>query len=164
MAEQASLQEILEDLLRATAASRTTLRLDLPDQDSGLDTVVAEALAPGVRSLKDDTSIRNLRGASTVRFLEEHGRVLVQNDCLADDPAPPPELIEHYGVKAQMLAPIVREDRLEGVISVHYAPGPRDWSSEDVAVLQEAVERVRRELGTSQQGDRRWRAGGTARP
>jgi maleate isomerase len=122
------------------------LRLDLPDQDAGLDTVVAEALAPGVRSLREDTSIRNLRGVSTVRFLEEQRRVLVQNDCLADDLAPPSELIELHGVKAQMLAPIVREDRLAGVVSVHYAPGPRDWSSEDVAVLQEAVERVQREL------------------
>jgi maleate isomerase len=146
MAERASLQEIMEDLLGATAASRTTLRLDLPDRDSGLDTVVAEALAPGVRSLRDDTSIRNLRGVSTVRFLEEQRRVLVQNDCLADDLAPPSELIEVYGVKAQMLAPIVRDDRLAGVISVHYAPGPRVWSTEDVAVLQEAVERVQREL------------------
>jgi maleate isomerase len=122
------------------------LRLDLPDQDAGLDTVVAEALAPGVRSLRKDTSIRNLRGVSTVRFLEEQRRILVQNDCLADDLAPPSELIEPYGVKAQMLAPIVRGDRLAGVISVHYAPGPRDWSTEDVAALQEAVERVQREL------------------
>jgi maleate isomerase len=154
VAEQASPQVIMEELLRATDASRATLRLDLPDQDSGLDTVVAEALAPGVRSLRDDTLIRNLRGASTVRFLEEHGRVLVQNDCLADDPAPPSELIEHYGVKAQMLAPILREDRLEGLISVHYAPGPRDWSSEDVAVLKEAVERVRLALDATVQANR----------
>src|SRR5215208_2325652 len=146
MAERAPLQEILEDLLRATDASRTTLRLDLSDQDAGLDAVVAEALAPGVRSISDDTSIRNLRGVSTVRFLEEQRRVLVQNDCLADDLAPPPELIELYGVRAQMLAPIVREDRLAGVISVHYVPGPRQWSAEDIAALREAAERVQQEL------------------
>jgi maleate isomerase len=77
----------------------------------------------------------------------------VQNDCLADDLAPPSELIEHYGVKAQMLAPIVRDDRLVGVISVHYAPGPRDWSSENVAVLQEAVERVQRALDATVQAN-----------
>jgi GAF domain-containing protein len=45
-----------------------------------------------------------------------------------------------------MLAPIVREDRLVGVISVHYVPGPRDWSAEDVAALRETAERVQREL------------------
>jgi len=146
MAEGASFQEIMEDLLGSADASRTTLRLDLPDQDAGLDAVVAEALAPGVRSIRDDTSIRNLRDVSTVRFLEEQRRPLVQNDCLADDLAPPSELIELYSVKAQMLAPIVRDDRLIGVISVHYVPGPRDWSSEDVAALREAAERVQREV------------------
>ena len=146
MAERTSFQVIMEDLLRSTESSRTTLRLDLPDQGAGLDAVVAEALAPGVRSLRGDTSIRNLRDVSTVRFLETQRRPLVQNDCSADDLAPPPELIELYGVKAQMLAPIVREDRLVGVLSVHYAPGPRDWSAEDVAALREATERVQREL------------------
>ena len=146
MVERAPLQEILEDLLGSTGASRTTLRLDLPDQDAGLDAVAAEALAPGVHSIRDDTSIRNLRDASTVRFLEEQRRPLVQNDCSADELAPPSELTELYGVRAQMLAPLVREGRLMGVISVHYVPGPRDWSGEDVAALQEASERVQREL------------------
>ena len=146
MAERTPFQEILENLLRSTGASRTTLRLDLSDQDAGLDAVAAEALAPGVRSLREDSSIRNLRDVSTVRFLETQRRPLVQNDCSADDLAPPRELIELYGVKAQMLAPIVREDRLVGVLSVHYAPGPRDWSAEDVAALREATERVQREL------------------
>jgi maleate isomerase len=144
--ERATFQEILEELLRSTCTSRTTLRLDLPDQGFGLDTVTAEALAPGVRSISDDTSIRNLRGTSTVRFLEEQRRPLVQNDCLADDLGPPPELIELYGVRAQMLAPIVREGRLAGVISVHYVPEPRQWSAEDIAALRETVERVQREL------------------
>jgi GAF domain-containing protein len=146
MAERASYQEILEELLGSTGASRTTLRLDLADEDTGLDAVAAEALAPGVRSIRDDTSIRNLRGSSTVRFLDEHRRPLVQEDCLAADPAPPPELMELYGVRAQMVAPLVRESRLIGVISVHYVPGPREWSAEDVAALQKAVERVQREL------------------
>ena len=146
MAKRTPFQEIMEDLLRSTDASRTTLRLDLPDQYDGFDVVAAEALAPGVRSISDDTSIRNLRGTSTVRFLEEQRRPLVQNDCLADDLAPPLELIELYGVRAQMLAPIVREGRLAGVISVHYVPGPRQWSAEDIAALREAAERVQREL------------------
>lgn len=146
MAESTPFQEILEDLLRSTGASRTTLRLDLSEQDAGLDAVVAEALAPGVRSIRGDTSIRNLRDSPPIRFLEEQRTPLVQEDCSMADPAPPPELIELYGVKAQMVAPLVREDRLVGVISVHYIPGPRDWSAEDVAALQEAAERVQREL------------------
>jgi hypothetical protein len=77
MAEGASLQEIMGDLLGSTDTSRTTLRLDLPGEDIGLDAVVAEALAPGVRSIRDDTSIRNLRDVSTVRYLEDQRRPLI---------------------------------------------------------------------------------------
>src|SRR5215208_2865246 len=140
MAEGTPFREILEELLRSTGASRTTLRLDLLDQDGGLDEVVAEALAPGV------PSIRNLRDSSPIRFLEEQRTPLVQDDCSRADPAPPPELIELYGVRAQMVAPLVRDDSLIGVISVHYVPGPRVWSAQDLAALQEATERVLREL------------------
>jgi maleate isomerase len=146
MAESTPFREILEELLRSTGASRTTLRLDLLDQDAGLDEVVAEALAPGVPSIRGDTSIRNLRNSSPIRFLEEQRTPLVQEDCSRADPAPPPELIELYGVRAQMVAPLVRDDGLIGVISVHYVPGPRGWSAQDLAALQEATERVLREL------------------
>jgi GAF domain-containing protein len=146
MAENSPYQGILEDLLGSTDASRTTLRLDLPDQGAGLDEVAAEALAPGVRSIRSDTAIRNLRDSATVRFLEERRTPLVQEDCSMADPVPPPELIELYGVRAQMLAPLIRDDGLVGVISVHYVPGPREWSAQDRAALEEAVERVQREL------------------
>lgn len=142
----AALQRILEDLLESTSASRTTIRLDSASNNLHLDAVAAEALAPGVRSLKDDTSITNLRGAPTVRFLEEERRLLVQNDCLTADPAVPRKLIELYGVKAQMLGPLVSEDDMIGVISVHYNLGPRKWSAEDADALQDAIRRAQREL------------------
>ena len=143
---QMSFQEILEDLLDSTAASRTTVRLDMPDKNFHLDTVAAEALAPGVRSLRDDTSINDLRKVPTYEFVEKERRILVQNDCLTADPAPPPALIDHYGVKAQMLGPIVRDGRMIGIISVHYTPDPREWDEKDVDALQHALERVRRVL------------------
>lgn len=143
-------QAILEDLRGATDASRTTLRLDMPDKNLHVDTVAAETLASGVRPLKDDDSIVQ-RNLPTVKFLEKERRVLVQDDCLNADPAPPPELIDYYGVKAQMLGPIVRDDRVIGWISVHYTPGCRNWSKKDVAALQDAVERVWQELNRSSQ-------------
>jgi GAF domain-containing protein len=143
---QREFQEILEDLLDSTAASRTTVRLDIPSKNFHLDEVAAEALAPGVRSLKDDTSINDLRKVPTYEFVEKERRILVQNDCLTADPAPPPALIDYYGVKAQMLGPVVRDDRVIGIISVHYTPGPREWSEKDVAALEDALKRVRRAL------------------
>jgi maleate isomerase len=54
--------------------------------------------------------------------------------------------MELYGVRAQMLAPVVQEGRMAGVISVHHVAGPRRWTHEDVAALQQAAERAQREL------------------
>jgi len=142
----AAFQRILYDLLESTSASRTTIRLDSASYDLHLDAVAAEALAPGVRSLRNDTSITNLREAPTVRFFDKERRILVQNDCLSADPAVPEKLIKLYGVKAQMLGPLIREDSLIGLISVHYNLGPREWSEKDVDVLQNAIRRAEREL------------------
>jgi maleate isomerase len=139
------LRDILRDLLRTTAASRTTLRLGLPERNLHVDRVVAEVVAPGVRHIGEDSSI-DQRELPTVKYIEEERRILVQNDCLAADPAPPRALIDFYGVKAQMLGPIVRDDRVIGWISVHYTLGFRMWGEEDVAALQEALERVQQEL------------------
>ena len=135
-------QRTIESLLQRTGASRTTLRLDGPD---GFFPVVAEACAPGIRSIADDTSI-DLRASATFQSLEQERRLLIQSDLLAADPAPPAELIELYGARAQMLAPVVRNDALVGIVSVHYSPGPRTWTDDDVAALEEAVEQVLDEL------------------
>ena len=117
----------------------------MPDKDLHVDRVVAEAVAAGVRSIGDDSSI-DQRALPTVMFLEEERRPLVQDDCLAADPAPPQALIDFYGVKAQMLGPLARNDRLIGVVSVHYTPGSREWSDKDVDALREAIERTQQEL------------------
>lgn len=135
-------QTTVETLLQQTGASRTTLRLDRPE---GFFPVVAEALAPGIRSIADDTSI-DLGASATFRSLDRERQFLIQPDLLAADPAPPPELIELYGARAQMLAPVVRDDRLIGIVSVHYAPGPRTWTDGEVAALKRAVEEVLVEL------------------
>lgn len=53
-----------------------------------------------------------------------------------------------------MLAPLVRDGQLIGIISVHYAPSTRKWTEEDVAALDDAARRVSDELaaGRSQGG------------
>ena len=136
-------QTAIETLLQRTGASRTTLRLDRPE---GFFPVVAEALAPGIRSIAGDTSI-DLRASATFQSLERDQQLLIQSDLLAADPAPPAELIELYGARAQMLAPVVRDDSLVGIVSVHYSQGSRAWTYDDVAALEAAVEQVLAELG-----------------
>jgi len=135
-------QEIVEKLLADVGASRTTIRLDRPD---AVFPVVAEATAPGINSIADATSI-DLKAAATFIFLAEQKRTLIQSDLLNTDVPAPQALLDLYGARAQMVAPILRDDELVGMVSVHYAPGVRDWTQENIAAIEQAAEQVRAQL------------------
>jgi hypothetical protein len=136
-------QAAVEQLLASTASSRTTLRLE--DADGGFP-IVGEACADGTRSLRAETGI-DLRAAPTFIALERDRAMLVQEDLEHADPAPPAMLIQQYGARAQMLAPIVHRDRLVGIVSVHEGTGPRRWSEHDVHALAAATSTMAHALG-----------------
>jgi maleate isomerase len=138
-------QLALDGLLDATGASRATLRLDWPQWGLQVDDVAAEARVPGVASLKGETSI-DQRQAESVRWLERERRPLVQEDCSSAEHPPPPELVRLYGVKAQMLGPVVWARWLAGWVSVHENRGERGWLPEDIASLEQTVSDVLRVL------------------
>ena len=133
-----TLDDVVTELLAATGASRVTVRADRPD---AVYPVVAEALAPGVRSIAGPSTI-DLRAAPTFRHLEETLGTLLQEDLLATDTPPPPELIAQYGARAQMLAAVPVGGHMAAFVSVHHGPEPRAWSTEDVAALEGAARRV----------------------
>ena len=133
-----SLAGIVTELLAATAARRVTVRADRPDATFP---VVAEALAPGVLSISGPSTI-DLRASATFQYLERTLGTLVQEDLLATDTPPPPELITQYGARAQMLAAVAVDGRLAAFLSVHDGPAPRRWSEADVAALEDTAARV----------------------
>ena len=136
---QTELQAVVEDLLVAVGASRATIRLDTPGD--AFFPVVAEATAPGIRSIRDETGI-DLRSAPTFQQLDRTLDVLIQGDLLATDTPPPPELIAQYGARAQMLAPVVRDGRMVGFVSAHSGPDVRAWGETDVGAIRTAAARV----------------------
>lgn len=127
-------QKIAAQLLAATTASRTTVRI-LDDQDQLQ--LVAEVCAPGVGAMGDGPQI-DPRQFATYRYLEQRRELLIQDDCRDTDVAPPPSLIDYHGVASQMLAPIVVHDRFRGTISVHHQGQPRHWSREEITSLENA--------------------------
>ncbi len=142
----ARIDAILATLRSATGAARATLRIDLPERGIHVDDVAAEAVRPGVASLRGQTSI-DQRAAESIRWIDAHRRPLVQHDLSGRvEPAPPPQLMSVFGVTAQMLGPVVRGDALTGWISVHDDKGPRRWTDADVAALDAAVRAVQQEL------------------
>jgi maleate isomerase len=138
----AELEKTMSELLRTTFASRTTLRMDVPEHHCHVDTVCAEALAPGIPTLKLNSSI-DQRSTATAQWLEANGQMLIQNDSVNADVKSPQALMSVYGVKAQMLAPLILQDRLIGWISVHYVSGTRVWGAQDITALSHAIENVR---------------------
>ena len=134
-------QLLVEELRRVTAASRVTLRLN--DGHGGFP-VVAEALSPGIRSIAGETAI-DLRSAPTFQYLERELRPLIQEDIMASAVAPPPELVERYGARAQILVPVVRDGRMVGFVSVHESRGPRRWSHQEIAAAESVASRVEQE-------------------
>jgi maleate isomerase len=140
-----ALEKTMATLLQSTAASRTTLRLDIPEHNCHVDTVCAEAVAPGIAQLKLNSSL-NQRSLATVQWLEANRELLIQNDCANAAVKPPQALMGIYGVKAQMLAPLMAQDQVFGWLSVHYVVGTRTWNERDIAALQSAAAQVSRVL------------------
>ena len=138
-------KSILDELLAKTAASRTTLRLDVPERQFQVNGVVAEALAPGVKSIAAETSLQQ-RKSQTAGYLEKNRTMLVQNDCENAVPSPPKDLMQIYGTKAQMVAPVVRGADMVGWVSVHYNLSTREWSREDIAALEAAVASTHKQM------------------
>ena len=135
-----ALEDVLRDLLGTTRASRVTLRRDLPG-DSPFP-VVAEALAPGVRSLRDERSV-HLPSQPVVLELRR-GRQGVQDDSASayHEPAFQRMLEAYGGLAAQIVTPVERNGRLEAIVSVHQLGAPRHWTDAEVAAATLAASRV----------------------
>jgi maleate isomerase len=134
----AALDGLLAGLREATGAHRTTIRMDIPRMNIDADDVYAESVAPGVPPLKLDSSL-NQRSLGTVQWLERHRDVLVQDDCVNADIPPPQALMNVYGVKAQMLAPLVWRKQVVGWLSVHHIGSARHWASGEIEALRKTA-------------------------
>ena len=137
----ADLDAIVTTLRKAIDASRTTLRLD--DASYGLPH--RRRRGGGARARREvDARLGgiNHRGAGTGQWLERHRRLLVQDDLSRGEPKAPQGLTQGFGVKAQMLAPVVRDGRLDGWVSVHEAKSTRAWTEADQAAAMRAAEQV----------------------
>ncbi|MGQ0751901.1 MAG: GAF domain-containing protein [Betaproteobacteria bacterium] len=134
----AEFNKLITELRTKANASRTTLRLDDEQRGFNVNGVVAESLAPGINSIAAEIKLQQ-RKSRTASYLEQHRQILVQNDCANANPQPPKELMQIYGTKAQMMAPVVRGSKMVGWLSVHYNLSTREWTSEDINALEAAL-------------------------
>lgn len=136
------LDDVMSDLREKTYGSRTTLRLDCQEWNCNVDRVCAESLKHGVASLRPITSL-NQRSLETCKWIQQHGATLIQPDCANSAIKPSRQLMTVYGVRAQMLLPLMDDyDDVVGWISVHYVPSVREWTEREITALYNAGKRV----------------------
>lgn len=134
-----SFQTIVTELLLETDASRAMLQVAQPD---GTFPIVAEAVRHGMQQIRNQAPSPELTGRSAFASLDKTQDIFVLNDVAQANPGLPPILLNSYGVKAQMLAPLVLGGRLAGVLTVHHALGPRQWAAGDLGAVRKAKSNV----------------------
>ena len=139
-----TLAAVVERLLAQTKASRVTLRQDLPGDYAF--PVTHEALAPGAASLMEERTV-DLRSQPVVAELAR-GHQVVQDDCGAayDDEAFRRMRETYGGLAAQIVTPVLRDEQLVAIVSVHQLGSPRPWTREEVVAATLAAEEVERLL------------------
>ncbi|WP_079924040.1 GAF domain-containing protein [Mycobacterium sp. AT1] len=133
---RAKMQALTERLRHQTGGDRTTLRIDLPAAGCSVGTCAAESHGTKVRSIRRDATLPQ-RDLETVRWIEQHRRTLVQPD-FATAPKPPQALVDVYGVRAQMLAPVQHGADMVGWLSVH-SLAERPWTDADQLAVEVAA-------------------------
>jgi GAF domain-containing protein len=135
------LQTLADNLRRALDASRVTVRLR-PERNMP---IAAEALGPGIPSMRSETAI-DQNGAATVRWVIEHRATLVIADARHMEPATPRSMIDRFDLRAFMIAPLFAGDEFLGTVSVHVNEEVRAWSPSEVAQLDTMRDAVLRSL------------------
>ncbi|MCL6752757.1 GAF domain-containing protein [Nostoc sp. CCCryo 231-06] len=104
--------------------------------------IIAESVVPGypkvLRSKIYDPCF-------TENYIEKYqsGRVLATNNIyeagLADCHI---SLLESFGVKANLVAPIMKDDQLFGLLIAHQCSGPRDWQQPEIDLFTQIAMQV----------------------
>ena len=124
-----ALQRVIENLLLVTAASRAMLQL----ARAGGFAIEAEAVQHAQQQLRHHAPEAGALDAKALAALERDKAIIVQDD-LAQAQAP-------GGIATRMLAPLIVDGRLAGVISLH-SPEPRQWSAQDKSAMADAQAKI----------------------
>jgi GAF domain-containing protein len=132
-------QEIIEELLAMTGASRVTLRQAAQDGYFGIS---HEALAPGTPSVRGERTV-SLRTNRVAQQAAAGGQV-VHDDCRAvdDDPEFRRMLSVYGGLMAQIVTPVTIDGEVVGIDSVHQLGEPRAWTEEEMEFCNLAARRL----------------------
>ncbi len=123
-------QRVIESLLLATAAGRAMLQLARPDGGFAIEPEAVQHAQDQLRHQAPDVGALD---AKALALLERDKAIIVQDD-LAHAQA-------SGGITTRMLAPLILDGRIAGVISLH-SREPRQWSAQDKGAMADAQAKI----------------------
>ncbi|HBY78119.1 MAG TPA: hypothetical protein DEG47_14200, partial [Cyanobacteria bacterium UBA11148] len=80
-----------------------------------------------------------------------HGRIRAIDDLHQANVQPcHVELLQQFGVRANLVVPILQRESLWGLIIVHQCSGPRQWQNFEIELLRQLADQVGIALAQSQ--------------
>lgn len=135
------LKTTVKELRRAIKAERVFFYRFNPDW-SGL--VVAESVMPGLPSCLK-IKVTDTYFAGSYSGIEEYknGRICITDDIYAANMNDCHiKLLEQFAIKAQMVAPVSKNNQLFGLIIVNQCSEPRVWQQHEINLLVELAKQV----------------------
>ncbi len=137
----------LEDILQMTVTevlkllqSDRVMIFRLNPQGSG--TVVKEAVAPGWPVILDQDINDSCFQESYIEQYRQ-GRVGIMPDIQQMDIAPCyVEMLQPFGVRANLVVPILQAEQLWGLLITHQCSGPRQWTETEAQLLRQLADQV----------------------
>lgn len=97
-------------------------------------TIIAESVASGWRKILGETVQDPFREGLIERY--KNGRVRAMNDIHAEGLTDcHRDILEGFQIRASIVAPIIQNKQLVGLLCAHQCRGPRQWEAEDVEVF-----------------------------
>lgn len=134
----AAVQAMLDRLRMTLRVQRCTYRQDV--MASYAFPVTYESRQDDVRRLLGDFTIVQT-GQPVIEKLLKGKAQVVQEDCRVASSEPLFHvMLRHYGdMRAQIVTPLIRGDKLEGVLSVHELRAPRAWTHEEMKLASDTT-------------------------
>jgi GAF domain-containing protein len=101
----------------------------------------AEAVTHGAAQIGDGF-VSALLESPAAQEMQRDCDIVVHDDVERAGDAAPRVLIDRFGVRAQILTPLMDADRLAGCIAVQHVGGPRHWATSDLEAVRVAQARV----------------------
>ncbi len=141
------LEQLISDLFHLVRASRVTLRQRRTDPEQSFP-VTVEIAADGVKRLMEQGEA-DLTNDPVFNSLKGGGKMAVIDDCaLYTAGGQVSTIVDLYGIKSEIVAPVRVNGCLAAIISVHETRGPRKWTPEDVSAVVRMTNEIARFLAS----------------